>query len=110
MITWSGKGYYVLLVAIGCQILAMMACNTILGDITIFKTHGWPKAAALIAAAAVIWLLAKSLRGRTEYGIHKETGERVPYTPRDTLFFIPMQYWAIVLLLLAVYVGVFNPQ
>ena len=32
MIIWSGKGYYVLLVAIGCQVLAMMACKTILGD------------------------------------------------------------------------------
>jgi hypothetical protein len=47
MIIWSGKGYYVLLVAIGCQVLAMMACKTILGDATIFKTHGWPKSAAL---------------------------------------------------------------
>ena len=61
-------------------------------------------------AAAVIWLLAKNLRGRTEYGIHKETASESLTRRVDTLFFIPVQYWAIVLLLLAIYVGVFNPQ
>jgi hypothetical protein len=110
MIIWSGKGYYVALIAIGFQVLAIMACRTLFGDPAIYKSSGWPKAVALILAAAVVWPLARSLQGRTAYGLDSATGERVAYTPRDSFFFIPMRYWSIILSLLGLYVGVFNNQ
>jgi hypothetical protein len=110
MIIWSGKGYYVLLVGICCHVLVMMGCKTMLADPSIYQTHGWPKAAAFLLAAAILWLLGKSIARRTAYGIDSATGERVAYRPRDTLFFIPIPYWSVIFVVLAVYVGLFNPQ
>lgn len=90
MIIWSGRGYYILLVGICFQVLARIMCSQVLGDPNLYKASGWPKAVALVLAAAVVWPLAKNLEGRTAYGIDSATGERVAYTPRDTFFFIPM--------------------
>jgi hypothetical protein len=109
MVIWSGKGFYVVLIGIFFQVLAMMACKTLLGDFRIYESKGWPKAAAFVLAAGVVWLLAKSMEGRTAYGLDRATGERVAYAPKDTLFFIPMRYWAIIYILLGLYVGIFNP-
>ncbi len=110
MIIWSGRGYYVILVGICFHVLAMMACKAVSGNTNLYKDHGWPKAIAFVLAAAVLWPLAKSLAGRTAHGLDSVTGERVAYKPRDTFFFIPMEYWSIIFILLGLYDGVFNPH
>jgi hypothetical protein len=110
MIIWSGKGYYVFLLGVSFQVLAMIACRALFGDPNLYKSSAWPKAVALILAAAVVWPLANTLEGRTAYGLDSATGKRIAYTPRDTLFFIPMRYWSIIFIVLAIYVGIFNPH
>jgi hypothetical protein len=77
--------------------------RSIIGNENYYQQAIWPLALALVISGVISWFLGKRLnkpRGRTL--IDKETGEEVILkNTRHRLFFIPMEYWGPILLVIA---------
>jgi hypothetical protein len=110
MISWSGKGYMVPVVAVCCHFLMCFACKIVSGDVNYYGLHGWPMLMAFVLAAWFVWMLGKKFKGTTSYGLDSVTGERVAYIPRHTFCVLPMEYWAIPFILLGLCFGLLNPH
>jgi hypothetical protein len=106
MIIWSGWGIMVGLVAFAIVMLTQLCVNAVMQDDHFYQTNGWPKLLGLWIAAAVSWPMGHVMnRGEERWIYDPETSE--PVLVREggnehTLFFIPVQYWWIVLAVLGV--------
>ena len=101
MIVWSGLGFLVGVVAFGCLVLSEALSEFWMQDERYYQEHGWPKLAAFLVAAAIVWPLGRVLN-RKQQGrelLDPATGQRVLLQSGGghTLFFIPVQYWAPIL-------------
>ena len=100
MIIWRGWGILVAFFLAAALIGSEYLCRTYLApDYT--KTHHWPMAAALAAAGLASWVIG-GIVNRDDQG----------YGNIHHLYFIPMQWWGGLLLLVAgviFLVGVANP-
>jgi hypothetical protein len=102
IIIWRGLGFLVLAVVLGCCLLGNLIFDAFEGD-GYFDRHRWPLALSLIISAAVCWTLGNFLQSWS-IAKDKKPGDESPGTwPRHTLFFIPMHYWAPILLVIALY-------
>lgn len=102
IIIWRGLGFLVLAVVLVCLFVGSLVFDAFKGD-GYFETHHWTQALALIAAAAGCWTLGNQLQ-RWSVGRDKASGSDYDDNwPRHTLFFIPMHYWAPILLVVALY-------
>lgn len=62
-----------------------------------------------IAGAAVNWVVGRRLNGQPgREWIDAQTGQHVILRPNHTLFWIPMQYYSVLMLLLGVLVAVIS--
>jgi hypothetical protein len=101
MIIWSGFGILVFVFAFGCSLAVNLFINPFFGD-GYYRTHGWPLALALAVAGALSWKVGNALNGRRgKVFIDKDTGREVVLGPNHTLFFIKMQHWGPILIVLA---------
>lgn len=102
MIIWQGLGFLVAVIVFGFSLAANFISNATLGD-GYYDAHNWPVAVSLLFSAPVCWFLGNYLRKRSDrIAIDKETGkEFVVNQSRHALFFIPMQYWSPILVLIA---------
>jgi nitrate reductase NapE component len=94
MLIWSGFGFLVPVTAFACLLASELGVETYFGDDGYYQAHGWPKMAAFLVAAAVIWPIGAALDrrgGRTL--VDPETGERFRVGGIDTFFFIPIKWW-----------------
>ena len=99
MIVWSGLGFLVPLIAIGC----IFVMNQIVGEAT-FNGFGWPKTVALFVSAAIVTALGFFLKkqpGRVM--IDKATGQEMAIRSRHSVFFIPVIYWGAIYAAIGVY-------
>jgi hypothetical protein len=91
MIIWSGWGFLVLVIGLACFILTEMSVGSLMQDDRYFRAHGWPKFVAGAVAAVLTWFIGRALnRARPGRG------------GSHSLFFIPMEYWAVLFLALGV--------
>jgi hypothetical protein len=102
IIIWHGHGYLVAVVVFGCSLAANFIFNTTRG-VGYYDHHKWPFALSLVLSAAICWFLGTYLRKRSDrVVIDKQTGKEIVINQsRHTLFFVPMHYWAPVLLAIA---------
>ena len=106
MIIWSGWGFVVAVIGIGCLLLTELGVEAAMKDDQYYQNNGWPKLVALLIAAVIVWPLGRALN-RPRPGrelIDTNTGERVvlPSGGGHSLFFIPVEYWAPLLVVLGV--------
>ena len=87
MIIWSGLGFVVALIGAVCLMAMDALTGALFNDANYFATHGWPKLVALAAAGGLTFLFARFLDKR-------------PVKRRHSLFFIPVKYWAPLLVVL----------
>jgi len=101
-IIWTGKGYLVFVVVFGCSLIANLISDAAIGS-GYYDTHKWPFAVSLIVSAAICWLLSDYLRKRSDrVVIDKQTGQEFLINQsRHTLFWIPMHWWAPILIVIA---------
>ena len=94
MITWSGLGFLVPLVALVCLAFTELLFDGIYGK-DFYSTHDWAIAAGLFFAAAGCWVLGKLL-GRQPPRVltDKATGQEVKIQRWHTLMAIPVRYWS----------------
>jgi hypothetical protein len=99
MIIWTGGGFLVAVIGIGCLVFTNLAVNAAMKDDQFYQQHGWPKLLACLVAALIVWPVGRVLnrKGMREL-LDTETGERfaVQTGGGHTLFFIPMEYWAVI--------------
>jgi hypothetical protein len=101
MIIWSGLGFLVAVIAFIAVLLSEYVLEAVFKDQNYYQAHGWPKLLGLWVAGAIVWFLGNYLnrkQGRTL--IDKATGEEVQVKPNHALFFIRMEYWGPILLIL----------
>jgi hypothetical protein len=91
MIIWSGSGILVLLIAF---------LGAVLG-VAIEPAVGLPKnvglGLGLILAAIANWFVGQSLNSPSKARtlVDPKTGQKVIFRPRNSLFWIPMQWWSV---------------
>jgi hypothetical protein len=104
MIIWQGAGFLVVVVALGIQIVVQVGVNQALQDPTYYQTHGWPKLLGWWISGAAIFLIDRYANLRLG-GRSRDQGPDQPMEPKpiNTLFFIPMRFWAFILLGIGVY-------
>lgn len=96
LIIWRGWGWLVPIVAFAMMVLTQVAVDGIYGD-GFYTANAWPKTVAVVVAGLSIGLLGLYLnyvkRGTI---IDEETGEVLGKSPSHYLFFIPVEYWALI--------------
>jgi hypothetical protein len=100
MIIWKGWGIAVAVIAITAWIGGDLAGEKLLGTPDAFNPLS---GLALAAAAAAIWQLSKYLNrqpGRSV--VDKATGREFVLRRSHSLFFIPIEYWAWIVAVLAI--------
>ncbi len=100
LVVWRGLGWLVPVVAFAALILSQLAVDAVYGE-GFYTATAWPKQVAFIVAAFAISILGIYLNHmKRQMLIDEETGEVVGKAPSHSLFFIPIEYWAIVVLAL----------
>jgi hypothetical protein len=106
MIIWSGWGFLVAVIGIGCFFVTQLVVNSAMQNDQYYQANGWPKLVAFVVAAIIIWPIGRAFnRKRPERElVDANTGERVVLSSGGghSLFFIPMEYWAAIFLVLGV--------
>ena len=104
MVIWSGLGFLVAVITFLLLLTAEYLTESLLQDESYYQTHGWPKLLAFFIAGAVVWALGRYLNRRQgKVMIEKETGKEVLINPNHSLFFIRMEYWGPILLVLGIF-------
>ncbi|GHT96281.1 hypothetical protein FACS1894116_13150 [Betaproteobacteria bacterium] len=103
MIIWRGWGFMVLFIptVVGGVINAFMI-NVV--DSHYLETHAWAQGVSLFIGAIPLWFLGRYLNNRPgQVLIDPDSGEKVQWVKKHTLFFVPMQYYAGVWMLVALW-------
>ncbi len=100
LVVWRGFGWLVPVVVFAALILSQLSVDAMYGD-GFYTANTWPKQAAFILAAVLIGLLGLLLNyTNRQVLIDEETGEELGKAPAHSLFFIPIEYWSIIVLAL----------
>ncbi|MDM5428537.1 hypothetical protein SB773_16785 [Bacillus sp. SIMBA_074] len=103
MIIWSGWGFLVAIIVIINTLLGKVIFESITGDATYFQDHSWPMAVMFIISGVMSWYLGKYInKPNGKVYIDAETGEKVMFNKKHSLFFIKMEYWGPILGVIAI--------
>ncbi len=105
MVIWTRWGIVVGLLGFACLILTQLGVNAAMQDGRFYQDHGWPKMLGLWIAAATSWPLGRYMNRDTErHLVDPASGQLVAVHSGGghTLFFVPVQYWWVVFLILGV--------
>lgn len=101
MIIWQGVGFVVAVMAFVMLLLTEISVESLFADEKYYQTHGWPKLIALASAGFIVLLIGKYLNRRGgKVLIEKDTGREVLMKSRHSLFFINVEYWGYILMVL----------
>ena len=105
MIIWSGWGILapVVAVLVGGSVALLLGGGLESAGMT--RWVGLGPALGCLAGAAAVWWVGRWLNGRPGRElVDPRTGERVLLRPSHRLFFIPMQWWAVPLVVIGLFV------
>ena len=103
VIIWSGWGIVAGFVGVASLILTQVVINAATNDEQFYAVHGWPKLLSLWVAAVVVWLVGRALNRRAERRLWDPAMGRwvlVRSGGGHSLFFVPVQYWWIIYVIL----------
>ena len=102
---WKGYGILAIGIPIFISIILNLIINCILGD-NYYENSNWTAPLALLISAVFVYLLGVEFNHNkhNKIVIDKETKEELILKENHTLFFIPFQYWSIIILILAIYI------
>lgn len=100
MIIWRGFGILVVVVTALMVALLQLGANALLGGNAYEQYTRWLFPLGLLLAASILWPLGRYLNGRgARVLVDRATGQEVTLRPNHSLFFIKMEYWALLLVL-----------
>ena len=98
MIIWKGYGFLGLLI----PALLLLAVNVLLGDY--YREHLWIASLVLLLSAVPVYFVGKKLASKPgKELIDPANGSTVTLKPSHSLFFIPLQYFSVALVGLAIF-------
>lgn len=102
-LVWSGHGYLVAVFTFASCLLMELTTRAVFQDDSYYQDHLWPMPVALAVAGLICFVAGRGLNpGQPRTLVDSETGEKVVEPRhRHTFFFIPMQYWGPIMILLA---------
>jgi hypothetical protein len=100
MIVWQGFGFFAVLIPIVCYVAVVKLCALAMGAAYI-NSHSWPGALGTLIGAAGVWWLAKVLDHPKRMLMDEGNGP-VMERRKHALFFVPLVYVAMVLVVVAV--------
>lgn len=94
---WSGWGFLVPVILGTVFVLMQAGLNAMIGPYT-YESAEWPKFLATLITGVSIWFVGRYFNNKPgRVLIDKQTGHEVVFKPRNTFFFIPMEYWAFII-------------
>lgn len=101
MIVWQGAGFAGVLVPIVFMLLGNYGLDKVFGA-GYYSAHAWAPALMLIVSAAVLWWFGKRLDNLpVKELIDPKTQEKVILKEKHTIFWMPLHYFAVALVMLA---------
>jgi hypothetical protein len=100
MVIWTGLGFLVAIITFASLILTELLSERLTGDDAFYQDNPWLMLVAMSAAATLTYVLHRLLlRQKARTLVDKETGEELTLRPSNSLFFIPVKWWPLVLLI-----------
>ncbi|HWM90841.1 MAG TPA: hypothetical protein VN493_08750 [Thermoanaerobaculia bacterium] len=93
----KGRGIAAPILAFAALVFVQLGVDRVLGA-GYYTANEWPKNVALIVAAVTIWGTGRSWNRLRRLSLDCDSGEQLTFKPKHTLFWIPMEYWALPLL------------
>lgn len=107
MIVWQGLGFLVVVFAILAFIGVQYALDAIFGT-GFYAETAWAKVLAGVLAAILIGVVGYKLNNKEgKIVIDPDTNQEIRLVKKHTLFWIPMQYWAPLSIVISVYLAYF---
>jgi hypothetical protein len=103
MVIWNGLGFLIAVITFPLLLSAEYITEWLAVNDSYYQDHGWPKLLAFFLAGAIIWPLGAYLnRKQGKVVIEKESGKELLIKPHHSFFFIPMEYWGLILFALGI--------
>ena len=101
MIIWQGFGYLAIVIPFVVLLLMQVGVDGIAGK-GYYTAHDWVQSLAVVIAALIVAAVGFYLnRQPGKVLIDPETNQKVEFRRRHTFFWIPLEYWAIIILAFA---------
>ena len=98
MLIWTGWGWLVPVIVFVVSLLTQVTSQAVTGQDQIYKEQSWLFATSTLVSGIIVWFLGKYFdekKGRVV--IDKETGQEMLLRSSDSLFFVPLRFWAFIL-------------
>ena len=106
---WRGGGVAVILFAILAALVTNVFTSALFHQDNYFQDHAWAQMFALWLAGAACWFLGRYLHSKPgRVLIDKASGEEITIRPEHSLFFIKLEYWGPILVVIGMCVLVFK--
>ncbi len=106
MIIWNGYGILVPVIVFSISLLFQFMLDSLFYK-GFYSSQKWPPFLALSLSSVVIWLLGRRLNKNNERVlVDPKTGEQVKLVKNHSFFWIKMEYWAIIFLLLGLWIAI----
>lgn len=103
MIVWNGLGILVVIIWIGAILIVGDVASAITGIETEFSKHSGRLFLGCLLAALLVFFLHLYLASReTNTVIDKATGQEYELGRSDSLFFIPVKWWPIIIVIIGI--------
>jgi hypothetical protein len=110
MIVWTGCGILTPFIAFIPFIAIQVIVDSIFGK-PFYKNHMSMQIIAVLASSALVWFSGRQLNsapGRVM--IDKASGQEVVLKSSHTLFFVKMEYWAVLIAILGLFMVIIQTQ
>ena len=103
MVIWQGAGFAGVLFPIILLLAGQYGLDAVMGD-GYYSSHSWAPASLLAIAALAVWAFGATLNKRPGRElVDPQTQEKVVLKEKHTIFWMPLQYFAIVILAFAAF-------
>jgi hypothetical protein len=102
MIIWRGLGWLIPIIFIAVLVLSQWGLDAALGE-NYYTQNDWPKMFAISLVVVCIAALGYFLNHKKRVIIVDEATGKSQKEPSHTLFFIPIEYWAIIISVVSVW-------
>jgi len=109
MVIWSRFGFLVGVILVLLVIACEFMVSSLFGQ-NYTSHHNWPISVAMILAGVACWFLGQKLNGKApRVMIDKESGQEISMKEAaHSFFFIPVQFWAPILIIGAIAYGIYS--
>lgn len=108
MIIWRRKGWLVPVILFISYLMSQIGINSVMGD-GYYQSNEWTKNLALILAALLVALFGYWVNHKKRETVVDEDGNEKK-SASHTLFFIPVEYWAIIFPVFIIWMSNYTEQ